>query len=343
MMNCEQATELLPWLLNGAMDEVEQRPVKEHIATCLRCRQELAGIRSGWIVYQSHVPADALVDYAFRRPVANPQPEEIERHLAMCDECAEQLEMARESYNWASSEEPEPAPKRKIRWWEVWRWRDAALAASGATVSETRRSAIRWQYATLATSLVALIAIGGWLWSSRGWQTSSTARQRAAEERMANLEADNQRLRESEAQSRQRQDETNQLIAQLQKKVEESSSPQINIPLLYVQPSDPLIYKSGDRTASRPVELRIPPGAKSVILILNSQTPDTSRSYRIEMLDAQKAVRWSASGLARSTSNDYTINLPAEFLASGASYTFNVYGESKGRSVKVESYRIRVK
>jgi len=340
-MDCDQVAELLPWLLNGTLDVAEEQQARAHLATCEICRQELDEAISVWPVFGQHVPVEALIDQALKRPTLSPAPELIEEHLAKCQECAVRFKSAQKSVRWVREGTVEPWPP-KIKWWEAWRRR----LVDEAMPSGTRRPAIGWQYAALAASFVALIAAGGWLWSwrqARVWRTSSTEQQRATGERLTNLEADNQRARQSEAQLRRQQDETNQLIAQLQEKVKESSAPQINIPLLYVQPSEPVRYKSGDQPASRPVELRIPPGAKSVVLILNSQTPDTYRRYRIEMLDAQGAAKWGASGLARSPSNDYTISVPAESLVSGASYTFNVYGESKGRSIKVESYRVRVK
>jgi hypothetical protein len=43
----------------------------------------------------------------------------------------------------------------------------------------------------------------------------------------------------------------------------------------------------------------------------------------------------------RNATGDYTISLPTEFLPPG-SFTLNIYGEAKGKRVKVENYRIRI-
>ncbi len=324
-MDCDRVTELLPWLLNGAMDDPEQRQVKDHIVTCPRCRQELADIVLAWNIYQSHVPADVLVDYAFQRPVSDPQPEAIERHLATCNECAEQFGMARESYRWSESEEPEsvpgpePAATQKVKWWEMW----------------------RWQYAALAASLAAMIAGGGWLWTwqrARTWQAGSVEEQQVARERLAGLEAENQRLRQVETQLRQQGDEVNRQIAQLQKQNEELSAPQLNVLALDVYPiaSSERLGKADDKT------VRIPADAKIVTLFLNSQSRAGYRSYRLEIVDESGRQVWSNGGLARQAgTNSYTINLRADSLAPGR-YTINVYAETGERRAPVDSYRIRI-
>lgn len=43
-MSHEQAVELLPWLLNGSMDEDEQEKVREHALSCVVCRRELQAL-----------------------------------------------------------------------------------------------------------------------------------------------------------------------------------------------------------------------------------------------------------------------------------------------------------
>lgn len=40
-MTHDEAVELLPWLVNGSLDEIEHGAVKEHASSCVICRREL--------------------------------------------------------------------------------------------------------------------------------------------------------------------------------------------------------------------------------------------------------------------------------------------------------------
>jgi hypothetical protein len=259
--------------------------------------------------------------------------------------------MARESRLWASGQaaQSEPATSPKTGWWTRWkeRWlpRPAKSATSEAAVSGTAQFVSQWRRAALAAGFVALIAVGGWLWSwqrARAWQTSSLEQQRAMQEQVTGLEAETQRLRQTETQLRQQQDEANRQIAQLQEKAKQWDLPQINTPLFDVRPSERFRLKErlpAEQTGVN--ELEIPPGAQAVTLILNSESEASYSSYSIEIVKAREVI-WSAEGLRRDPSNDYTISLPAHFFTPG-NYTLNVYGKDKGRSIKAESYQIRLR
>lgn len=45
-MSHEQARELLPWLVNGSLDELERDLVDEHARTCVVCRRDLAELQN---------------------------------------------------------------------------------------------------------------------------------------------------------------------------------------------------------------------------------------------------------------------------------------------------------
>lgn len=74
----EEAIELLPWLVNGAMEESEQREVQAHTRTCVICRRELDALEQlqAIVARQAHpdpVPApdmraiNARIDAAVER------------------------------------------------------------------------------------------------------------------------------------------------------------------------------------------------------------------------------------------------------------------------------------
>lgn len=332
-MECRAITELLPWLLNGTLEPGDHQRVSAHLHFCAECRQELREMYLAWNTFGAHVPASVLVDYAFKRPIASFDEQLIERHLTDCEECRVEFEMTQESWRWANEDLDSglndiigapPALVEKRNWWDVGYWRRPALGAA----------------------LIVIIAFGGWLWnlSQARAREGLISQKRVISERLASLEAENQSLRQTETQLRRQLDGANQQITQLDEKVKELNAPQLNSPVLDVHPAELLQRKSGDQAANHDVnELAIPADAKLATLILNSQNPDAYQSYSIEMLDHQNKVIWSETGLMRSPSNDYTVSLRAESLAPGASYTINVYGVSKGRRVKVESYRIRVR
>ena len=146
MMDCEQAIERLPWLLNGTLPPEERRAVEIHVAECGRCAQALAETRAAWKVFAQHLPAADLVAYAADEPTGVGK-ETLERHLAGCPQCAAELEMARASRALAEHEEV-----------AVLHGASPAQAAAGGR----RRGPRLWQGSALAASLVGLVAIGGW-------------------------------------------------------------------------------------------------------------------------------------------------------------------------------------
>jgi hypothetical protein len=94
-VNCEQAVERLPWLLNGSLPEDEHHQVVAHLQDCARCRAELASTRAAWELFAAHPASAALVDYAFDRSVAEPRRGAIESHLVTCATCRDEVARVR--------------------------------------------------------------------------------------------------------------------------------------------------------------------------------------------------------------------------------------------------------
>lgn len=322
-MDCEQLVEILPWYVNGTLDDAQRETARAHLASCPRCRTEWEETRFALAAAQTHIHADALLDYVSRREML-PAHERtlLERHLVACTACAEEEALVRESFALQS----EPArviafPPRLVPRWQSLRW---------------------WQFGAMAASLLGLVALVGWWWS---WQQSRakqirlaqlTQTQRATGELVAALETENQRLRQTPAPTA-TPDNANR-IAQLEARVRELSAPQLNVPVLEVFPAE-----MTQRDTSAPAtQLTIPANARRVTLILNSQSTITARSYQLEIRDTRNRVVTTAQGLVRQATGDYTVSLAAESLPSG-SYTFNVYTQVAGQRTKIESYRVRVR
>ena len=91
--DCTHTAERLPWLLNGTLDALEERQVRDHLATCPACRDELRDTRQAWDLHAGHIPAEALVDYALGK-VADPARQQlVSQHLEACSRCRAELDL----------------------------------------------------------------------------------------------------------------------------------------------------------------------------------------------------------------------------------------------------------
>jgi hypothetical protein len=123
-MDCEGASERLPWLYAGSLDPGEAAEVRRHLEGCARCRAELQETRQAAAVFDAHLPTAVLVDLAWERPVTAIAAELVQAHLAACAECREELELVRESRRLEAAAPAEVV--RPVRW----SWRTAALPAT---------------------------------------------------------------------------------------------------------------------------------------------------------------------------------------------------------------------
>ena len=93
-MDCEECAELLPWLLNGTLDDSERSGVLAHLAGCGSCRQELAETAVAWKLLDQHIPSLELAEYSQGAAVSESPSRRIENHLKICPSCREELDMA---------------------------------------------------------------------------------------------------------------------------------------------------------------------------------------------------------------------------------------------------------
>src|SRR5262245_28090005 len=96
-MDCKRIAEILPWYLNGTLAPDVQQQTRAHLAQCQECQRELQEAVEAVNIYSQQAPEEALLDYAFNPPTFAFQRTLLERHLATCAACAEQLELVRES------------------------------------------------------------------------------------------------------------------------------------------------------------------------------------------------------------------------------------------------------
>jgi hypothetical protein len=338
-MECQHFAEIMPWLLNGSLEVSEQSQAQSHLAQCPKCQQEWRETLSAATVYQQHLAPESLVDYAWDRPLLAGQRELIEQHLAFCRECAEEMEMTRASRSLLAEE------------------RDLNKPASTATEirpfvpPEISPSSVRlWKYTTMAAGIAGLLALGALLWNSQQHQRQMaqfSETQRTLNERLNSAEAEAQRLRELQKASPSPSSPSpsppepeaiarlQQEVTRLQSQLKDLASSGINTPVVEMFP-DEFTQRSGSAQQNR---LTLPRGARIVTLILNSQ--NSRQGSFIEILDAKNRIVWSAEGLRRNATGDYTLTLPAEILSPGE-YALSVI-EKKGSSrEKVESWKVQV-
>jgi Putative zinc-finger len=336
-MTCEEADELLPWLLNGTLEAGEERRVREHLAGCERCRAALADTRFAWRVFDEHVATGDLVAYAFDDPAPGLDRTAVERHVAECPRCASELEMVRASRLLGEHEKvatfPLPAAAPAPRRFRAWR--------SGA----------------LAAGLVGVVALAGWLDSSarlRSLEAQLGASARGAErsegtppavapspgvlspggeaERVARLEEENRRLAaRAEALSRSQQ-ELESRAGELERRMaEQAAAPQpsaaapaagVNTAIRDLYPGDRGERGTGGEEAARP----LPKQAALVTLILHARG-EGAGERTVEVVDAAGKVVFRAGGLVRDPDSDgYVLTLDRGRLRPGR-YSLRLQGK----------------
>lgn len=338
-MNCETAIELLPWYLNGTLDEQEQRDVREHLAGCERCRQALADTRLAWRIHDQHLPSEALVALAWGEKPEGMDPaglEVMERHLQSCPQCSSELELVRVS---RALEEEDGG-------------RVALFPGARPKTAPAARPAGRWRSAALAAGLAGMVAAGGWLWSANQVQTLEDRLAESAETGRPAVIApvpvppapippvtespDANRVAEMEAQMEQLRQQEERMREQLDRIASSRpAGPQINTPIIGLRPMGDVV-RGGAGVAEEV------PGGGYASLMLTPSHRETHQDHRIEVVDEAGKVVWSAEGLRRSPEEDFSFTLPPGALKPGA-YTIRVSAQEDGKRVELESYGIRVR
>ncbi|HEX6865330.1 MAG TPA: zf-HC2 domain-containing protein [Thermoanaerobaculia bacterium] len=330
-LNCDQVAELLPWYLNGTLDEGEQGEVRVHLEGCTQCRQALEDTRLAWRIYDQHIPSEALVALAWGETPEGLDPDVLERHLETCPECAAELEMARTSRRLEEDER-------------------IALFPTSARPARTERSAPGWRTAAMAAGLAGIVAASGWVWTAgrandleerlaqagRPVETAPAPAPAPDAGRLSEMTAEVERLQRREAELRRQQEEMQEQLARIAQAAPAVPSPQINAWIGDLRPMQDVV-RGGSAAAE---EL---PAGRTASLILGTSHKETHRGHRVEIVDSAGKVVWSADGLVPDgETNDYGITLPAGTLKPGA-YTIRISAQEEGKRVELESYSVRVR
>jgi flagellar biosynthesis GTPase FlhF len=344
-MDCNRIEELLPWLVNGSLPEPETSFVKEHLARCAKCKQSLNETKFMLTATQTHVPIEILIDYASERALKSYDPILFEKHLAVCDECSEQLKLASESFD-------------SIETAKVISFAEAKEKRKAAVVVPVSATSLFWKYAAIAACLLFMFTLGYLIYSLQAMRNLQSE-QIAQTERINTLENETKRKGEEYSKN---QNESQKEIENLKNKVAEkekeiaekerelerksqTSSQQItqsknnqqaqaNVVAMDVFPSSVSRSDSENRNV-----LVIPRNAQSVTMILNSQSSSGASRYAIELADSSGRIVWRNNNMRRYSSNDFTINIAAQMIRTG-NYIINIFSLDKGQKTKIETYQI---
>jgi len=124
-MSCSRFADLIPWYVANNLNAEQRAGLEAHVGGCPACREEVRTLTSlrGTVQHYAetdHVPSEQLVAHANGETAADALPM-IERHLAGCDDCRQDLELLR------AAGEDEARPRAR---WAGTGWRMALAAAS---------------------------------------------------------------------------------------------------------------------------------------------------------------------------------------------------------------------
>lgn len=149
-LSCQDAAELLPWLLNGSLEAGEWQDLVAHLAECESCRRELEETEAAWGVFTQHIPSLDLAEYAQGMASDGMDRERIERHLASCPSCRRELELA--------------TPEEVVDL-ETAREERRLVERLRGTERATEKPVRSWRRLAAAASFVATLSSGALVWS----------------------------------------------------------------------------------------------------------------------------------------------------------------------------------
>ena len=321
-MTCDQAIELLPWLLNGTLDAAERDEVRRHLTSCESCRQALRATRDTWALFDQHIPSQDLVALSWGDRPAGIDPALAELHLASCPQCAAELELARMSRRLEEED-------------------NVAVFSARQRTAEATRPARTWRAMALAAGLAFAVASGGWFYTFQ--QASGLARTAQAtppapvtapvpqkpaggekdaglREQVARLEGEMQRLMGLQQENEKKAADAQAQVAQLERERETLARP---------QGADIVMFDEVVRGDAGP-GTTVRAGAYSSLLL---PARGAAGQGSAEILDEAGKTVFKVSGLVPAQEY-YSVVLPPGALRPGR-YTVRIKGQDEGKPFQV--------
>ena len=302
-------------------------------------RDKLAG--------RADCPTEEELVLSTTNEIPEPERRRIAAHLTACRDCAEEYSLiqplksfAEQAANAEVGELPLGIAISQAKGVRITRlpwWRRFTMDLYSAPVP----------YALAALLLLASVALAIWMISIRREDRLAIARlQEAVAERSLAARSRAEELEEiqrqlNKAQKRYERErppgQGDREIADLRNAVEELSRPQLNIPIIQLEPQGST--RGGQPSAE--VVIEVPPGANLFTLVLNAAGEHRHSNYALEIVDQSGRVVWHGRGLRRSPYDTFTIAIARRLLAAGQ-YHIKLYGLGKNQKELVEDFAVRV-
>ncbi|MEW6733434.1 MAG: hypothetical protein AB1489_19055 [Acidobacteriota bacterium] len=252
--------------------------------------------------------------------------EQVAEHMLECLECTQEYRLARTLKPWSETlVEASEEPSASI----------VAMPARRALVS------VRVLYGVAATLLIVSISLGVMLQWLRREHQQEVARYNAEiaerDRRIAAVEETLTVTRQELAAKPVHTEEYETQLAEQRKVIEELSQPQVNVPIVDLDPSS-AIRGSGDSTAI----IKVPIGTNFCTLILNTRQEQVDSYYAIEIMDRINKIVWQDNRVRQNQLNPFTITLPRRLFPAGQ-YRIKLYGLDKSERKLIEAYSIQIK
>jgi len=188
-----------------------------------------------------------------------------------------------------------------------------AQVSATNTLSPPRQGATGWVRAALLTGGLGIAA--GWIAAVLWFDPAGfDARLRETEVRISDLQAG---------------------AATLEQRVRESARPRINVRAIDLFPDS---FARRSVPGGEPA-VAVAPAGDDVLLVLNSQLPVGTEPIRGVLADERGQVVWESDALVRLGHGEFTLQLPARFLAQGV---FELRLIRPGATAPTETYRFRI-
>lgn len=261
-------------------------------------------------------PSDELLINTASGKLGPRDREKVIQHLSICSDCATEYRLTRSLQLLSIQPAPVDAAAEN---------QAGAHAATGASRWSFRAwSAAAPIWALAMSLLIATVAVGAWAVSTYR-ESQRLSLQVAARDRLI-----------SEARSA--ASETNSQISKLQRDLSALSEPQLNTPVIDLDPRDSV----RDAVAHPSRTIQIQAQARMFTVILNIGDHRPFPDYTLDIVASGGGLTWSGQGLHRSAFDTFTITLPRSLLSDGQPYQFALYGLRGNKRELLENYRVRI-
>ncbi len=303
---------------------------------------------------QSECLTEAQFQRACAGEMASQERAQVASHLGACSDCAEEYRILRSLRPLAEQAEVILAAATAPGATEIRPSLRAVERAGGRPAAFWKRFADLFSPAPAAAAIALLLlislALGAWLvLLSQGNETEIAQLNRELAERDRDLAS----VRESLDETRGRLEETirrseqekpggdskryEDEIAQLRQTITELSRPQLDVPIIDLDPSGP----TRGTTTGAAARIEAPPTANFITLILNITGQQTHSTYAVEIFDSTGRRVWRGERLRKE--RDYSVNLTlARRMIPAGRYLIKLYGLQDGKQEPVADYPVLI-